>query len=217
MNWLLVLLKALGVADDLATKIVDGVSAALPEHFVPKDKYNSKAEEVKTLTATIAERDKQLSDIKKAAGEGEEKLKARIETLEAENKTATEAAKNAAKEAEEKFNKQALDMAISNEIGKAKGKNEKAIMALLDTSVIKLVDGKLIGLDEQMKTLKAKDGYLFEDGAADDTTPPGSNPASTYVGKDFGQMTTEERLAFKQKDPAKYDLQRQAFLLNSRK
>jgi len=212
----LVLLKALGIADDLAIKISEGVSATLPEHFVPKDKYNSKAEEVKTLNAQIAERDKQLTDLKKSADEGGAALRAKIETLETENKTAKETADNAVKEAEKKFNQQALDLVLSNEIVKAKGKNEKAIKALLDLDLIKMADGKLTGFEEQIKNIKAKDAYLFED-TQDPGLPPGGNPANTYVGKAFASLTTEERVAFKQKDPAGYDLQRQAYLLNGGK
>ena len=220
MEWLRELLKAQGLTEEQINKIVDGVSGTIPTYYVPKDKYNSKADEVKTLNAQLVERDKQLSEIKKSAGEGEEKLKAKIELLESDNKTAKEAAENAIKEAEQKFNQQALDMLVSNEIVKSKGKNEKAIKALLDMELVKLEDGKLKGLEEQIKNIKAKDGYLFDDGdggTGGDGGTPGANPPTGFTGKDFGLLTTEERLAFKQKDPAKYELQRQAWLLNSAK
>ena len=52
--------------------------------------------------------------------------------------------------------------AISQAISTAKGKNEKAILALLDGEKITFKDGKLEGLEDQLKELQKSDSYLFD-------------------------------------------------------
>lgn len=52
----------------------------------------------------------------------------------------------------------AINQAISN----AKGKNAKAILALVDSEKITYKDGKLDGLEDQLKELQKSDAYLFD-------------------------------------------------------
>lgn len=52
----------------------------------------------------------------------------------------------------------AINQAISN----AKGKNAKAILALADSDKITYKDGKLEGLEDQLKELQKSDAYLFD-------------------------------------------------------
>lgn len=52
----------------------------------------------------------------------------------------------------------AINQAISN----AKGKNAKAILALVDNDKITYKDGKLEGLEDQLKELQKSDAYLFD-------------------------------------------------------
>lgn len=52
----------------------------------------------------------------------------------------------------------AINQAISN----AKGKNAKAILALVDSDKITYKDGKLEGLEDQLKELQKSDTYLFD-------------------------------------------------------
>lgn len=52
----------------------------------------------------------------------------------------------------------AINQAISN----AKGKNTKAILALVDSEKITYKDGKLDGLEDQLKELQKSDAYLFD-------------------------------------------------------
>ena len=52
----------------------------------------------------------------------------------------------------------AINQAISN----AKGKNTKAILALVDSNKITYKDGKLEGLEDQLKELQKSDAYLFD-------------------------------------------------------
>ncbi len=61
----------------------------------------------------------------------------------------------------------AINQAISN----AKGKNAKAILALVDSDKITYKDGKLEGLEDQLKELQKSDAYLFDAPAKLDNIP----------------------------------------------
>ena len=55
------------------------------------------------------------------------------------------------------------DSAIDLALTKARAKSGIAAKAMLDLEKIKLEDGKLTGLDEQLEALKKDNGWLFED------------------------------------------------------
>lgn len=100
-----------------------------------------------------------------------EDLISTIEKLQAE--------KNEAKsEYETKLLLHNKDFAVKAAIASAKAKNERAVRALLDEEKITYQDGKIAGLDEQLRTLSQSDGYLFE-GSRD--TGGSSNPSNADV------------------------------------
>jgi hypothetical protein len=110
-----------------------------------------------TLKGQVKERDGQLETIKNSP-DNPETLKTTITTLQADNKKKDEA--HAAEIKQLKI-EAALDTAISG----AKGKNAKAIKALLDMTKIDLdKDGNVVGHTEQLDALvKAEDSkFLFD-------------------------------------------------------
>lgn len=124
-------------------------------NWIPKDKFDSKNNEVKELKKQLAERDDQLDQLKTKAA-GHEDLTNQINELKELNAKTT-------KEYQEKLEQQAFDFALERSLNKAKAKNPKAVRALLETENIKLDGDKLIGLDDQLKAIKESDPYLFED------------------------------------------------------
>ena len=78
---------------------------------------------------------------------------------------------------------QALEQAIKG----AKGKNPKAILALLDSEKITYKDGKIEGLDDQLKNLQKSDSYLFE-GVVDDNYS-GGKPSDEINKIDMSSLT----------------------------
>ena len=101
---------------------------------------------------------------------------------------------NLKKEAETKDFDYALDTALKE----SKCKNTKALKALLNMEVIKVNGDKVEGLEDQLKTLKESDNYLF-----DVTEEPGSgnqglaglftgNPGKPSNLNLFGSKTTHE-------------------------
>jgi len=195
MDWLKEILKKAGIEEGKLDSVIGDINKELPKYFIPKDKYNEVAEAKKKLEADIAERDKQLEQLKAAAGSNEE-LKKQIETLQAENKKAAE-------EWQAKVAQMQLDFAIERALTNAKAKNPKAVKALLDLEKVKLDGDKLLGLDDQLKEIQKSDPYLFgETTIGGGTNPPGAgDPEANPWKKDTWNLTLQGKIL--REDPAK--------------
>ena len=196
MDWLKELLKKAGIEEGKLEGTIADISKELPKHFIPKDKYNEAAEAKKKLEADIDERDKQLEQLKNAAGNSEE-LKAQIEQLQAENQKAAE-------EWQAKMAQMQLDFAIEKALAAAKAKNAKAVKALLDMEKVKLDGDKLLGLDDQLKALQQSDSYLFGESGkvGSGTNPPGAGTGEANPWKkDSWNLTQQGKILLE--DPAK--------------
>ena len=196
MDWLKELLKKAGIEEEKVDGVISDISKELPKHFIPKDKYNEVAEAKKKLETDIQDRDKQLEDLKNAAGSNEE-LKAQIEQLQAENQKAAE-------EWQAKMAQMQLDFAIEKALAAAKAKNPKAVKALLDMEKVKLDGEQLLGLDDQLKAIQQSDPYLFGESGkvGSGTNPPGAgNPEANPWKKDSWNLTQQGKILLE--DPAK--------------
>lgn len=189
MDWLKEILKDLENAEELQKSITKGIG----ENFVSKADFNAVNETKKRLEGDIKDRDKQLEDLKKVDAEG---LRAEIERLQGENKTT-----------KEKYEADIKDLTLTNAVKLAiagKVHDESIVSGLLDKS--KLIigdDGKVVGLDEQINTLKEGKSFLFkEDDANNDQkekpsgfqrigNPPPNNPAAIddQIAAAFGNTT----------------------------
>jgi hypothetical protein len=123
-------------------------------NWIPKDKFNEVNEARKQLEADLKERDKQLADLKKAAGDNEE-LKKQIEQLQAENKAAAE-----------KYEARIQEMAITTAIKLAvvgQVHDPDLVAGLLDKSKIEIDENGNVktGLDDQIKALRESKAFLF--------------------------------------------------------
>ena len=107
-----------------------------------------------------------------------------------------EAVRRSAKDWEEKYNQavkdhetklaeMAFDKDIEEAISKAKGKNAKAIKALLDVDTLKKSTNRAADIDAALKAVAKDNDYLFDDGG---NPPPYSPGAGTggLGGKDTG-------------------------------
>ena len=128
-------------------------NAEFPKHAVPKETYNSLAESKKQLEKDIADRDRQLEELKKIDADG---LKSKIEQLQNDNKAA-----------KEKYDADMKDMTLTNAIKLAVAgqvHDEGLVAGLVDKSKLILGDdGKVTGLDEQVKSLKESKSFLFKE------------------------------------------------------
>jgi hypothetical protein len=143
-------LTDLGIAEDIAEKIV-----ILHGKDIEKQKtaIETSKTEADGLKAQLVEANKAIEGFKGMDIEGVKKS-ANEWKLQAEQAQA-----DAAKQISTLKFDHALDGALTG----AKAKNAKAVKALLQTDVLKLQeDGTIFGLDEQLKTVKEANDYLFE-------------------------------------------------------
>ena len=148
------------LGDGYTAEIDQKISAEIGKRFVGRDDYNSKNEATKALkaqldeaTKTIQEMQEQGKDIeavRKSAQEWEEKYKA------------------AQKEAEQKVAEVQFQSILDRAIGRARGRNTKAIAALLDMEELKSSKNQEHDVEAALSALKEENGYLFEE----EETPP---------------------------------------------
>jgi hypothetical protein len=146
-------LKALGLAEE----VIDSVMALHGQAMTALQSELSQAnEKIKGQAESIKEHEKTLADLKKQAGAGSD-----LEKQIAEKQAELDAARLAhQKELGELRVEAALDAAIA----KAKGKNAKAIKALLERDKIEVTEsGEVRGID--LEAIKKTDPYLFESAA----------------------------------------------------
>lgn len=146
-------LKELGLTDEQVEEVMKAHGKSVNELKGQVDELESLKAQNKDLTKQLTERDEQLEELKKIDAEG---LQAKIEELQTANETTKT-------EYEQKLQQQAFEHRLESTLKDSKVKNVKAVKALLDLESIKLDGEKLLGLDDQLSTIKESDGYLFED------------------------------------------------------
>lgn len=164
------------------------VTTEFPKYAVPKETYNALAETKIKLEKDIADRDKQLEDLKKVDAAG---LQAEIEKLQGENKAA-----------KEKYDADIKDIQLTNAIKLAvsgKVHDESIVSGLLDkTKLIVGDDGKIVGLDEQISSLKESKAFLFKEADSNEgqEQKPGFQKIGTEKITDVAKMDAAISAAF---------------------
>jgi hypothetical protein len=127
--------------------------------YVGKDKFDSMSELNKTFKTQIDEANKQIESFKGMDIEGIKKTadeyKVKFETAETEYNN--------------KMNKYLLDNAIKAKLTSEKAKDPVAVMAHLKLENIKLDGETLIGIDEQLKSLKENEQTAYHFGESEPT------------------------------------------------
>ncbi len=158
---------ALGISEEQAAKAAEASKKEL-EAYVPKADYDTANQAKYQLEKDIKDRDKQLEDLKKSSGDNAE-LKKTIETLQAENKATKE--KNEADMKELKLST-AIKVALAGTVH-----DVDIVTGLVDKAKLILAeDGKVSGLDEQIKTIKESKAFLFKE------SDPGKGGAGSGSG-----------------------------------
>lgn len=177
-------LVSLGLTEEQAIKVVEQYKG-----YIPPERFNEVNEAKKAAEKAIAERDKQLNELKKGVGDNEE-LKKQIETLQAENKAEKE-------RFESEMKQMKINTAIDTALTAAGAKNLKMGRALIDLEKIKIDGETITGIEDQIKTLTANDDskFLFH---TETNNPTGMKPVDTgnpNPTKPVSQMTYSERIA----------------------
>lgn len=164
--------------------------------YVDKDKFTAKEAELNLIKEQVAAANKQIDDFKKLDVEGikaaADKYKADFEAAEAKRIQDLEALQ--------------FSFALEKGLTSAKAKNVKAVKALLDLDKLKIKDGEIEGLKEQLDTVVTDAPYLFDIDPEDDDeekdpirfSKPGGAGAK---GKTPKEMTYTEMIEYLKKNP----------------
>lgn len=173
-------LKNLGIEDkELIDKILDENSADIGRAKGELETYKTKVTE---LENDIKNKDSEIADLQKSVGDtktlNEEitKLKGEKSQLETELNTKVTGIQKT--------------HAIENKIRDEKGKNVKAIMALLDHDKITFENNQLGGIEDQLKTLKEAEDSSMLFGDATPANPAGTTPSNPNGGNGGTPSTT---------------------------
>lgn len=162
-------LKDLGLDEDQIKAVMD-----LNGEDINNAKSGNDAivEENNALKAQIAERDKDLKNLRKNAKDNEE-LSNSYKELEAKYKNDTADLTN-------KLNQTRLTSAVDRALSASKVRDTKAIKGFLDMDKVKLDEqGNLSGLDEQIKEIHQTAPYIFDEGTKQNYEPNNGTPATT--------------------------------------
>lgn len=181
-------LIAMGLTEEQSKKVMD----SLDGNYVTKARFNEVNEELKKQKAAVSDRDKQLEDLKKSSGDNAE-LKKQIEALQQQN---TEQKKSHDAE----IAQLKLDNAVRTAMTASGAKNIKALTGFIDLAKVKLgEDGKLTGLDEQIKEIQKAEPYLFAEKQQNNFRgfqPGASGDVKPGADVDFSKMTYSEMTAY---------------------
>lgn len=192
------LFAELGIAADKKEAAKKALTAFLDGAYVPKSRFNEVNEEKKTLTATVADRDKQLETLKKSTGD--------LDALKNQIKSLQEANKKAQEEADAKMKELRINDAIKLAIVD-KAQDVDIVSSLFDkTKLILGDDGKITGLDEQLKELQKNKAFLFKQAGPNPKYDPKGgtrNPSTNPFAKDTFNLTEQGRLLRENPEQAK--------------
>lgn len=183
MEWLKKLLEVQGLNEAQIKAIIEGVGANYTG-YVPPHQFEEVNKAKKQAEADLKERDNQLTDLKKSAGDNAV-LQEQITKLQSDNKAAAE--KYEADVNELRLGT-AIKLALSGEVH-----DSDIVTSLLDKSKIEIDEIGAIkrGLDDQIKSLRESKAFLFvpkPDPAQQQTTTQfkGVNPAEGSGSKSSG-------------------------------
>ncbi|SDJ76639.1 phage scaffolding protein [Paenibacillus naphthalenovorans] len=188
MDWLKEMLKKAGLDESKLDETIGEINKELPKHFVPKSQYNDLSEARKKLETDLKDRDKQLDDLKKSAGDNAA-LKEQIEKLQTDNKAAKE--KYEAEVKELRLNT-AVKLVLSGKVH-----DPDIVAGLLDKTKIELDDAGSIksGLEDQIKALQSSKAFLFVEKPDDKTKQPQFKGAKPADGLDKNDPPKPQSLA----------------------
>lgn len=156
-----------------------GLETEFSESYREAQEFKELNTELEGVKGQLSQANEQIAGFKELDIEGVKQKAAEWE------QKYNQAAENSAREIEQlKF-----DFALDKELTKAQARNPKAVKALLDRDALKYDKGKIIGLEEQLETLKKKEDSAFLFGSAAPTVQ------FTTQSQSFQQMNDNDARA----------------------
>ena len=156
-----------------------GLESEMPENYREAQELMELNTELEGVKGQLSQANEQIAGFKELDIEGVKQKAAEWE------QKYNQAAEDSAREIEQlKF-----DFALDRELTKAQARNPKAVKALLDRDALKYDKGKIIGLEEQLETLKKGEDSAFLFGSAAPTVQ------FTTQSQSFQQMNDNDARA----------------------
>lgn len=156
-----------------------GLETEFSESYREAQEFKELNTELEGIKGQLSQANEQIAGFKELDIEGVKQKAAEWE------QKYNQAAENSAREIEQlKF-----DFALDRELTKAQARNPKAVKALLDRDALKYDKGKIIGLEEQLETLKKGEDSAFLFGSAAPTVQ------FTTQSQSFHQMNDNDARA----------------------
>jgi chromosome segregation ATPase len=193
-------LKELGLTDEQAKSVF-----ALHGEALNQEKSKLQADldtgktQIETLTEQLAARDKDLSTLKKSAGDNEE-LKKQYEDLQTKYKSETD-------ELSSKLESQSQDVALKDHLASSKARDVNDLLRDFkenDVKVVKKADGTydFSAVDNRVTELQKDKAYYFNEGTQQNYTPNGGaavnyssnlQEAMKQEGFNFTEFLTQQK------------------------
>lgn len=156
-----------------------GLETDFSESYREAQEFKELNTELEGIKGQLSQANEQIAGFKELDIEGVKQKAAEWE------QKYNQAAQDSAREIEQlKF-----DFALDRELTKAQARNPKAVKALLDRDALKYDKGKIIGLEEQLETLKKGEDSAFLFGSAAPTVQ------FTTQSQSFQQMNDNDARA----------------------
>ena len=163
----------------------------MKREFLQEFRVGEQALPKEVIDAIMAENGRDIQKAKANFADYED-MKSELERLRQD-----QSFEEAAKAWEEKYNRAisdhknqmaqlAFEKALGEGIVKAKGRNARAITALLDVDALKASENQARAIEEALETLKRDSRYLFEG----DVPPPYARGTGAYSGAEDKRPTT---------------------------
>lgn len=162
------------------------VSAEIGKGFVAKADFDTKNTELKTVKGQLSEANKAIEEFKNLDIDGVKKAAAEWK----------EKAEQAERDAAQRIADMEFDGVLKDAINAAKGRNAKAITALLDVSALKQSKNQAEDIKTALANIREGNSYLFEE---DNKTPPHYAPGTG--SQSMGGTTTGVEAAFAALNP----------------
>lgn len=149
---MLVWLKEI-LGEHYTEEIDQKVSAEIGKGFVSRENFNTNSDALKLARKQLEEANLQIEKFKEMDIDG---IKAAAEDWKRK-------AEQAEKDAKEEIASLQFDALLDSAIHSVKGKNSKAIKALLDVEALKASRNQTEDLNKALQTLKTENDYLFDE------------------------------------------------------
>ncbi|WP_298042543.1 phage scaffolding protein [uncultured Clostridium sp.] len=173
------ILKEAGVEDKAIKQIITTMKA---------EKIYTTSEE--NADIRLKKNKEKIEKLESELGDAVTKIES-FKDLENEKETLSKEVENLKKAATEKD----FNTALTSALKEAKVKNEKLVKALLDNEKLTLKDGKLEGIEDQLKTIKEENDFLFEKtpGGVPDFSTGGKGTWVDPKAKSIGEKLAEAK------------------------